>query len=411
MLRNFISLFLSFSAINIFNRLIPLITVPILTNNLGLGGYGEYLIILSFSVLFDTFISFGFKTTAVIDLNFCKNKEEENSLFYRLFMSKLLLFLPSVFVLIFMLSFQEISTLNSIIFCVLMLIGVALNQEWYFHGKGKMQSVVLINLSIRMLYLVVIYFFIRSPDDLSYALIAYSLTIFLQSGAGFIKAILEFKIKTPKSIDFKLIIAQYRNNIYFFSATLSSYFYTSFNFIILDNFYSPAIIGVYGIADKLVNALRDFSNSFQNAILPILAEKYSLNLEQKNSLFLKYIGVVFILFSAVSCVVFLYSDYLFLFFNSNPVYINLGSRLIKILVLGLPVYVIIGSISQLYLIQKQSKKLFRVISIFAFSSVITLSTSAYNFDIIVFASSYVILMIVLISILFSNISINNFESK
>jgi len=408
MFRNFLSLFLSFSAINIFNRLIPLITVPVLTNNLGLSSYGEYLVILSFTVLFDTFISFGFKTTAVIDLNFCKNKEEENNLFYRLFMSKLLLFIPSVFVLIFMLSFREISTLNSIIFCVSLLVGIALNQEWYFHGKGKMQSIVLINLSIRTLYLVIIYFFIRSPDDLSYALIAYSLTIFLQSGAGFIKAILEFKIKIPKSIDFNLIIAQYRNNIYFFSATLSSYFYTSFNFIILDNFYSPAIIGVYGIADKLVNAIRDFSNSFQNAFLPTLAKRYTLNLEQKNSLFLKYIGVVFILFSAISCVVFIYSDYLFLFFNSDSVYINLGSRLIKILILGLPVYVIIGSTSQLYLIQKQSKKLFWIISIFAFSSVITLTTSAYNFNIIVFGSFYVILMTVLMSILLSNILLNNF---
>jgi len=403
MKEKFISLFISFFSINVFNRLIPLVTIPILTNRLGLEGYGEYILILSYTVLFDTLISFGFKTTAVIDLNFCKSKEDENKLFFKVLFSKLMIAFPSIFILLYVLNSQNIDTFHSIIFCVSILMGVVLNQEWYFHGKGNMHSIVLINVSLRLIYIWLIYEFIKSPSDYTYALIIHSLTLFLQSFVGGIKAVLDFKIEFPKSIIFRDVFHQFKNNTYFFSATLSSYFTTSFNFIILDNFYSPTTLGVYAIADKLVNALRDFSNTFNNSILPILAEKHNLNQEQKSPLFLYYIISIFLIFSIVSLVVYLLSDYIFLFFNSEIRHTNLGSRLIETLVIGLPMSVIIGAISQFYVIKGKSVRLFWIFLAFAFLSVITLSISAYYFNIISFAYTYVILMIILFTFLYIKI--------
>ena len=143
MKKKFISLFLSFFSINVLNRLIPLITVPILTNRLGLDVYGKYILILSYTLFFDILISFGFKTSAVVDLNFCKSKEDENELFFKILFSKLMMLIPSVFILLYVLTFENINTYHSIIFCITILMGVALNQEWYFHAKGKMHSIVL----------------------------------------------------------------------------------------------------------------------------------------------------------------------------------------------------------------------------------------------------------------------------
>ena len=88
MIKTFISLFLSFSTINVVNRIIPLISIPLLTNNLGLDSYGEYVIILSYYVLFDTLVNYGFKTTAVIDLGMCDITQESN-LFHEIFFFKI----------------------------------------------------------------------------------------------------------------------------------------------------------------------------------------------------------------------------------------------------------------------------------------------------------------------------------
>jgi O-antigen/teichoic acid export membrane protein len=403
MIKKFISLFLSFSVINILNRLIPLFTVPILTNKLGLEGYGLYLIILTYTVLFDTLISFGFKTTAVIELNFCKDSEQENELFFRVLFSKLLVTFPLIIILFCVLIQYEIDVYYLFVFCLFMLLGAALNQEWYFHGKKKMKTVLSINFPIRILYLVLIYFFIRNVNDLKFALIFFSVTFFLQSFIGLIMAVSLFKLILPKSFKLKTIVTQYKNSGYFFLSKLSSYFYTSFNFIILDNFYSPAIIGVYGIADKLVNVVRDFSNIFNNSILPLLAEKQKINKNQINIIFLIYLVSVFLIFSFVSMGISFFSNDLFLFFNSETDHLLLGSKLIKILALSIPITVVTGSLSQMYLIKSQSKKLFWITSIFALISLITLYITASNYELITFGYAYVILMLVLFSLSLINI--------
>lgn len=398
MIKNFSSLFLSFSVINILNRLIPLISIPLLTNNLGLETFGAYTIILAYIILFDTIISFGFKTTAVIDLKLCQNKVKENELFFRIIFSKLLIAIPSFFILLFLLDSLN-NNLGELIFAFSILISIVLNQEWYFHGKEKMRSVLVINTLSRLFYLIIIYFYVLSPNDLIYALMAHSTTIFFQNFIITINAIKYFELKWPNSIKIEDCFNGIKSNIYFFSATMSSYFYTSFNLILVDYFYSPLIVGVYSIADKVINVLRDFSNSFNNAILPILAEKDHSGNNGKDAVFTIYILLVFLFFSFVAIVVYFLSEPIFAFFNSDINSNLLGIELMRILVVVLPFSVIIGTISQIYLIRKKSEKLFWIISLISIVSVLSLSVSGYNYSISTFSYTYVFVIILLFSLL------------
>ena len=65
------------------NKVIPIITVPILTNNLGLANYGRYVFALASIAFFETLINFGFKTTAVNELILCNDKKQESYLFFK----------------------------------------------------------------------------------------------------------------------------------------------------------------------------------------------------------------------------------------------------------------------------------------------------------------------------------------
>ena len=396
MIKTFISLFLSFSTINVVNRIIPLISIPLLTNNLGLDSYGEYVIILSYYVLFDTLVNYGFKTTAVIDLGMCESITQESNLFHEIFFSKLILSIPSIFILSAIISHIGLGKFESISFSSLIIFSAVLNQEWFYHGKGKMKSVLIIYFFNRLIYLLAIFIFVKSPLDLYKALIIFSFTQFLQSFLCFSIAFREFELQTSKGLSLKSLIIRYLNNFYFFSANLSSYFYTSFNYIILDQFYSPALIGIYGIADRFINAIRDFSNTFHSAILPIL----SFRSNRKNKyIFLIYTISVFMVFTVIATGVIFLSDYIFTFFSSENVENNIGSSIIKILSLGLPITVVIGSLSQVYLINNESKTLFIVITLFSIISVTISILISSLYEIKYFAISNVSLMVILLTFL------------
>ena len=98
-MKSFLKLLFSFTTISFLNKAIPLITVPILTNNLGLADYGRYVFALASIAFFDTLINFGFKTTAVNELILCDDIKQESFLFFKIISLKGLMLLISLFII------------------------------------------------------------------------------------------------------------------------------------------------------------------------------------------------------------------------------------------------------------------------------------------------------------------------
>ena len=104
-------------------------------------------------------------------------------------------------------------------------------------------------------------------------------------------------------------------------------------------------------------------------------------------------------FTVIATGVIFLSDYIFTFFSSENVENNIGSSIIKILSLGLPITVVIGSLSQVYLINNESKTLFIVITLFSIISVTISILISSLYEIMYFAISNVSLMVILLTFL------------
>ena len=136
-MKEFIKLLVSFFTLNFLNKVIPFISIPLLTNRLGINAFGTYAVILASIGFVDLLINFGLKVTGVNELISCQDKQEENELFLNALLIKatiafvILLLLPII-------NYFNLSLATSyLIYSTPLLIGIALNQEWFFQAKKK----------------------------------------------------------------------------------------------------------------------------------------------------------------------------------------------------------------------------------------------------------------------------------
>jgi len=398
-MKSFLKLLFSFTTISFLNKAIPLITVPILTNNLGLADYGRYVLALASIAFFDTLINFGFKTTAVNELILCDDIKQESFLFFKIISLKGLILLISLFIIFIYNLFFPFQYSEILIYCIPFLFGYVLNQEWFFHGKKQMLFIMVLTFVVRVGYLIAIVSMISTPDDLNLALLISSLSFFVLSFLGTTYAISKYNLTFVSFPKLKDIYKQLSQNIFFFLATLSVYFSSSFNFILLGNFYDIKSVGIYAIADKVIKAVNELSVPFNNAIYPRLSSLYknNPNLYIKNKEQFSYI--LFFIFLTMSILIVFSSEHVISFFISDLTQLDLGIYLLIILSISIPFNSLNSFYSIIYVINQKQRLLFQVTAIASVISVITLSLIGYYLEIIYFAIGTVFTQLLIFSIL------------
>ena len=398
-MKSFLKLLFSFTTISFLNKAIPLITVPILTNNLGLADYGRYVFALASIAFFDTLINFGFKTTAVNELILCDDIKQESFLFFKIISLKGLMLLISLFIIFIYNLFFPFQYSEILIYCIPFLFGYVLNQEWFFHGKKQMLFIMVLTFVVRVGYLIAIVSMISTPDDLNLALLISSLSFFVLSFLGTTYAISKYNLTFVSFPKLKDIYKQLSQNIFFFLATLSVYFCSSFNFILLGNFYDIKSVGIYAIADKVIKAVNELSVPFNNAIYPRLSSLYknNPNLYIKNKEQFSYI--LFFIFLTMSILIVFSSEHVISFFISDLTQLDLGICLLIILSISIPFNSLNSFYSIIYVINQKQRLLFQVTAIASVISVITLSLIGYYLEIIYFAIGTVFTQLLIFSIL------------
>ena len=398
-MKSFLKLLFSFTTISFLNKAIPLITVPILTNNLGLADYGRYVFALASIAFFDTLINFGFKTTAVNELILCDDIKQESFLFFKIISLKGLMLLISLFIIFIYNLFFPFQDSEILIYGIPFLFGYVLNQEWFFHGKKQMLFIMVLTFVVRVGYLIAIVSMISTPDDLNLALLISSLSFFVLSFLGTTYAISKYNLTFVSFPKLKDIYKQLSQNIFFFLATLSVYFYSSFNFILLGNFYDIKSVGIYAIADKVIKAVNELSVPFNNAIYPRLSSLYknNPNLYIKNKEQFSYI--LFFIFLTMSILIVFSSEHVISFFISDLTQLDLGICLLIILSISIPFNSLNLFYSIIYVINQKQRLLFQVTAIASVISVITLSLIGYYLEIIYFAIGTVFTQLLIFSIL------------
>ena len=359
------------SVLQILSMITPLVTYPYLVKTLGEVIYGTVVFAQAVVTYFNILVVFGFNFTAARDVSQYRDDTKKLSeivsavtiiktlflIVSLLLISGYMLYISQIDYTLYYLSFWI--CLNEILF-----------PSWFFQGKEEMKYITFINLGIRLLFILMIFIFIKSPDDYLYFPLLNGIGVALAGVVSFILLYKKYKVRLTL-VPIKILTKYLKESYHLFISNISIQIYVNANKIIIGTFLGMREVTYYDLAEKITN----MGKVPQSMISQVLYPKISL---ERNGSFLKKVLKGTILMN-----VFLYLM-VFLFSNQIVAYFGGNETVLRILFLTIP-----------------------IIGISNVLMVLTLLPFGYNkaFTRIVFLSAFFYLFIVLILYGFSFISL------
>lgn len=274
--RQLIENFFSLSILNALNVLLPLVTLPYILHIVGKANYGVYsyvYAIVQYVILFSTY---GFNFSATKQISQCRDDEQAVSRIYNAVTACKGLIAFSLTVILLLLSqwvFKGAIGTWMFIYGLGMIIGDVFTPIWLFQGMEKMKYMTLVNASSKILFTILIFLLVRVSED-------YQMLIFLNSCgyllAGVLSLILvrrQFHLRLRKTT-WTDICLQLKEGKEVFGSTFGMNLYRNANIIILRQFVTDDIVGLYSAAEKVVKGFQSLISPAAQALFPHLSLRF-----------------------------------------------------------------------------------------------------------------------------------------
>lgn len=261
------------SILQIVNMLLPLISMPYLIHTLGKELYGLTVFGQTIAAYFMVLVNFGFNISATQQISKHRDHPEKVSeIFSAVLTIKFILLFLACSLLAIALVFVDKLAAHAAIYALFMLlcVGEALFPVWYFQGIERMRYITLINISVRIAFVFMIFFIIKAPDDVIYVPILQGLGSVIGGlfGIYMLHRISPVVWKMP-SIQ---TIKSYINSSYvFFLSNFSAIVKDKSNVMIMGSFISLTAVAYYDLAEKIIWAIRSLFVNLTNAFFPSVA--------------------------------------------------------------------------------------------------------------------------------------------
>lgn len=293
--------FFSLSILNALNVLLPLVTLPYILHVVGKANYGIYsyvYVVLQYVILFSTY-GFNFSATKLISQN-REDKHVVSRIYSAVIACKAIIAaVLSVILLLFSrLVFKDEVGILMFFYGLGMVVGDIFTPVWLFQGMEKMKYMTIVNASSKILFTILIFIVVRTRDD-------YSLLILLNSFgyllAGLLSVILvyrQFHIRFCRTT-YQDIISQFKEGSAVFGSTFGMNLYRNANIIILKQFVSDDLVGIYSAAEKVIKGFQSLISPAAQALFPHLSLRFKEQPVKNNMCLLRKISLPFTIVVAV----------------------------------------------------------------------------------------------------------------
>lgn len=299
--------FLSLSALQALNYLLPLVTLPYLVRILGPEKYGLISFAQAFIGYFIILTDYGFHFSATREVSINReDKEKVTEIFSSVITVKFLLGLVSLSILVLMLVFIPKFRVDwpVYVFTFGMVLGNILFPVWFFQGMERMKYITIINIVAKGIFTICIFIFIRRVSDYLYVPLINSLGYLVAGVLGLNIAFKNFKLKfilpTIKSIKHQL-----REGWHIFISTVSISLYTVSNTFILGLFTNNTIVGYYAGAEKIIKAGQGLITPVFQTVYPYTSKLASESKEKALNFIRKLVKLVGSVGFIISLIIFL----------------------------------------------------------------------------------------------------------
>lgn len=296
------------------NYILPFLIIPFLERTLGLERFGLVMLAQYLMAFCVAAADFGFTTTATREISILKAKNADYSdIYFKVFWARIfLLIIIFILMTIFVLAIPRLRIEWEVyVLSYGFVIGHTILGDWFFQGIERMRLLTVVNACSKILFTVLLFVFVSSPND--YILVP----IFNSIGfltAGFFMLFVSLKYVTWTRPNFKGSKQFIKESFQVFISDISGQLIFAANGLILGLFGSDSIVGVFSAFDKLMIAAKKMYLPFYQAMYPYMSRKTN---DQKHQMMKKLIpavaavgivGMLVIIFLGDWIVDFLYKD-------------------------------------------------------------------------------------------------------
>lgn len=259
----------------IFNTVIPLLTLPYITRILGASQYGVFSIALNFLTYFQVIVEYGFGMSATRKIALSnKEKATINKTFTTVLISRFGLFiLCCAFTLIyFLLSNTDSEECVCLVILMVALLGNCMQLNWFFQGMQQMQFISIISIVSRSVSVALTFLFVKTSDDLMLYCLLYAIAPFINGALGVFIAHTKYGLRLI-SVKMSEIIAELKEGWYVFTTQLSAKVFGAIGITFLGMFATSSEVGIYSAINKIPNMIILAWTPIAQIMYPISSKK------------------------------------------------------------------------------------------------------------------------------------------
>lgn len=292
--------------LQIFNTVIPLLTLPYITRILGATEYGVFSIALNIIGYFQVIVEYGFGMSGSRKVALLKDKSKLNLFFTTIILSRAILCV-GCFIFIYIYIFLGGSDMKQNL-CILILfiniVGIVLQQTWIFQGLQQMKYITIISVISRIISVIFIFMFVKTQDDLYIYCILYSLAPVINGIIGTSIVVSKYNLKIIK-VSLRSIWNEIKDGWYVFTTSMSSKIFGAIGITFLGLFSETSTVGIYSAIQKIPTIMMFAWAPINQVIYPISSKEMTKSyLEGKKYVYnmRKKIFPIFLIFSLIVAV-------------------------------------------------------------------------------------------------------------
>lgn len=243
--------------LQLFNTVIPLITLPYITRILGAAEYGVFSIALNIIGYYQVIVEYGFGMSATRKVALC---DKETAGLSRIFSTVLV---ARSALVVACLAFTGIYCLINRVnpsqcLCLVILsvsmLGYCAQQDWLFQGMQDMKYISIANIVARTISVALIFLLVKRPEDLLLYCLLHSASPAFSGILSLFMASLKYRIRLIRIL-WQEVWEELKSGWYVFTTQLSSKVFGAIGITILGVVAAEAEVGIYSAIQKVPNTI------------------------------------------------------------------------------------------------------------------------------------------------------------
>ena len=308
-------------------------------------------------------VDFGFFVTGVNKLSKDKENENTSGIISNIIYTKVFIFLVTLPFFLIVYWFITSNKIEWDIYILSLIIPFAsvLNLSWSLQGLYKIKEWSILTIFGQIVYILIIYIFIKEPSDVIYINLFYGFGLLSTGIASLAYLKKKFELSFGKVYTL-LIFQEIKEGYHFFLSNIGNY--TSMYFIgpLIGLLISYQMAGVYSIVEKIYNLARKPFAIYQTFMLPKISQEIQIQKNKAKKTVKKTYLFVVIFIAIETLILLLFKESIILYFTDMNLY--LLKKMINYSLVGI-VIVIINCPISLYLTALDKKKEIMRISLLA----------------------------------------------